>query len=32
MACLPENVVKNAHSRAINGRIEVTMITVHGKY
>ena len=32
MTCLPENVVKDAHSRVINGRIEVTIITVHGKY
>ena len=32
MACLPENVVKNVNSRVVNGRIEITMITVHVKY
>ena len=31
MACLPENVVKDAHSRIINERIEVKMIAGHGK-
>ena len=32
MACLPENVVKDAQSRVINERIEVTINTGQQKY